>query len=617
MIKMQLILENAGWLCWLIPILGAIIAPVVNAKARPIVGWYATIIGLVSSALAFTLILETMNNGNIAIEKSFMWIPTISLQIGVLIDPLSVFMANIAAWIGTLILMYSNGYMSDKEDLGRYYFFMLLFIGSMIGLVLSSGFLQLYIFWELVGLCSFALIGFWYHKPSAARAGMKAFVVTRVADCFLLAGILLMYLNTGTFNFLAIKNMVEIGAITMPFLIVSMFMLIGAMGKSAQFPFHVWLPDAMEGPTPVSALIHAATMVNAGIFLISRVHLLFFNIDAWLLGVAYIGSFTAFIAATMALVNRDIKRILAYSTISQLGLLMAALGIGTHFGWFASQFHIMSHAIFKSLLFLCAGSVMHVVGTSDISRMGGLRKGLPITFAASLIGALALAGIPPFNGFWSKELILSSSLEAGSYVVFTLTILTSILTVAYSVRWISLIFFGKHRANSIAHIHESPWVMTIPLIILSGFTIFSGFFEKNFQFFMIGAEKIHMETSPVILQISLMIIVVGGLPTLLLYRQGADLRKKVTSKRLITILSNGYYIDKFYEIIFIRGLFNGCWSIFRKIDVKCIDGLNYALSEAATKSYNLLKKSQTGILQYNMAFIVAGMGVILIILLTR
>jgi len=608
---MSFILENAGWLSWVVPILGAVFTPAM-AKLRRIIGWYATAIGLASSAIASTLVLEALKDGSV--ERSFTWIEALNLKIGILIDPLSAFMANIAAWIGTLILVYSNGYMSDEKDLGRYYFFMLLFIGSMIGLVLANGFLQLYIFWELVGLCSYALIGFWYHKPAAARAGMKAFVVTRVGDCFLLAGILIIYIYTGTFNFLLIKKM--LGEVSMPLLTISIFILLGAMGKSAQFPLHIWLPDAMEGPTPVSALIHAATMVKAGVYLISRVHTLFSSIDAWLMAVAYIGSITAFIGATMALVSIDIKRILAYSTISQLGLLMSALGIGTGLGWFASQFHLMSHAIFKSLLFLCAGSVMHATGTTDITRMGGLRKDMPITFAASLIGAFALAGIPPLNGFWSKELILSSSLNAGNYTVFTFIFLTSILTVAYSVRWINLIFLGERRSGK-EHIHESPLVMIIPLIILSGFAIISGFLEKSFEHYMIGAEGIYEGSASSTFLISLAIIVSGGLPTALAYRLGEAKISNPLLKRLNAILSNGYYLDKFYDAMFIKGFINGCWNLFRKIEVNCIDGLNYALSEATLRCYNMIKRSQTGVLQYNMILIALGMIILLLIMLIR
>jgi len=404
----------AYWLSWIIPLFGSLLMPVLAKINRKLRDWTAFLLVSVSFFFAFSMLPDVYNgfSKDILVE----WVPFFNISFGVLVDPLSVFMASLVSFIGTLVLLYSVGYMAEEEDLTRYYFFMLLFIGSMIGLVMADNFVQLYIFWEVVGLCSYVLIGFWYKKPEAVRAGMKAFIVTRAGDLCLLIGILVLYLNTGEFNFLALKNQITMGLVGASLITTTILLFFGgAVGKSAQVPLFVWLPDAMEGPTTVSALIHAATMVKAGVYLVARIFTLFSSTSEYLLVVAVVGAVTAFMAATMALATFDIKRVLAYSTISQLGYMFLALGLGGSKGFFASQFHLMSHAFFKALLFLCAGAVIHNLGTRNMREMGGLRKHMPITFVTFLIGALSLSAIPPFNGFWSKDMILGTAYSHGGW----------------------------------------------------------------------------------------------------------------------------------------------------------------------------------------------------------
>jgi len=614
-----MIFQLAGWLSWLAPIFGAILIPIVARVNSKILGWYAVLVSSITAGITLSMIPAVVQLNGQPIVESVWWIEAIKLKAGVLIDPLSVFMANIASCVGTLIMLYAVGYMSREEGLPRFYFFNLLFIGGMIGLVLADNFLQMYIFWEIVGLCSYALIGFWYNKPSAARAGMKAFVVTRVGDVFLLAGILLLYLYTGTFDFLQARDVLQLGQLSLPTLAISLFVFLGAVGKSGQVPLHVWLPDAMEGPTPVSALIHAATMVKAGIYLVGRTYILFASVQGWLTAVAYTGAITALLAASMALVNTDLKRTLAYSTISQLGLIMATLGLGTQSGWFAGQFHVLSHALFKSLLFLCAGSVMHALGTTDMRLMGGLRKDMPITFLASLVGALSLAGFPPFNGFWSKELILGSVLEAGNYPVFILVVGASILTVAYSLRWITVIFL-RERSNYVknTHIHERQWAMLIPLLALGFLSIISGFSERIFSQFMGVHSSQEGSLQVMVLAVSLTILLTGSLATYLGYfKNGISSRRWIVTRPIERIISEGYYFDKVYSRVFVEGLFKSCFKIFKRIEVGRIDRFNYVLADSALSAYKGIRRIQTGILSYNMLLTLLGFLILLAFILWR
>lgn len=594
-------LPYAEWFVWLLPILGAGLIAIVGWFHKSLPKYIAIVIGAIAGIYAISmipLILTFPGLGVHHIELTIPWlvIPGVTISVGVLLDPLSVFMANIAILIGFLIIVYSMNYMAEEKSQTRYFALILLFIGSMTGLVLANNFLQLFIFWEVVGVCSYALIGFWYEKPEAARAGMKAFIVTRIGDVLLLIGILFMFTQTGSFNYILIQDAVELGLIGLSALsMISLFTFGGAIGKSAQFPLHVWLPDAMQGPTPVSALIHAATMVKAGIYLVGRTFFLFGSVEVWLNTIILIGSITAILAATMALVSTDLKGVLAYSTISQLGFIMAALGVGTTLGWYAGQAHVMSHAIFKALLFLCSGSVLHAVHTIDIKQMGGLRHKMPITFATSLIGVLALAGIFPFNGFWSKDLIFAATLHTNAMISLLLLWVTSIFTVAYSFRWIIMIFFGEPRNQEIVnHAHESPKLLTVPLIILSIAVILSAWLIPSQLLATYFEVHLHFELELIPILLSLSTLALGGIPAILVYKYHKPAPEVFSKNRVTgaiqTFWSNGYYFDRLYDLIFVRGTLRIFNAILSRVELGTIDRFHYVFAprvEAGSQKLDL------------------------------
>ena len=557
-------IPHAPWLSWIIPIVGSFLMPVLERLGKKIRDWSPFALSTASSIFTFSMIPDVYEG--YSCDMTIRWIPFFKLAFGVLIDPLSVFIASLVSFIGTLILLYSIEYMSEEEDLTRYYFFMLLFIGSMIGLVMADNLLQLYIFWEVVGLCSYALIGFWYKRAEAVRAGMKAFIVTRIGDVCLLIGILTLYLNSGEFSFLAIKNLAVAGLLDASLITdVTILMFGGAVGKSAQIPLFVWLPDAMEGPTTVSALIHAATMVKAGVYLTARMATVFLLQDSYLPIIAFVGAVTAFMAATMALATFDIKRVLAYSTISQLGYMFMALGIGGSKGWLASQFHLMSHAFFKALLFLCAGVIIHTLGTRDMRKMGGLWKRMPVTFVTFIVGALSLSSIPPFNGFWSKEMILESAYTRGGcfgYLIFFAGVATAAVTVAYTIRMASLVFLGNESEfikETKRKTHEAPKVMLAPLIILASACVISGFLQdpifESLSQVIAGKAVFEIRIEPLIY--SFMSLLIGGLPAYLIYVKKILSPQEITKGRIASTLyralSKGYYFDDFYDFIFVKG----------------------------------------------------------------
>ncbi|HLE64757.1 MAG TPA: NADH-quinone oxidoreductase subunit L, partial [Candidatus Bathyarchaeia archaeon] len=396
---------------WTIPLAAVPLIPFVGRVSSKARNYFAVAVSLVTALVAVSLLFTSP----LPRESSFPWLRAYGFNLEVRVDGLSIFLALVVNLLGALIVLYSLGYIGKQPGLDRYYALILLFIGSMTGLVMAGNFLQLYIFWELVGICSSFLIAFWYDRPQAVRAGLKAFIVTRVGDIGLLFGLVYLYTSTGSVSFSALETLAGNGSIPSAVITVSgLLIFAGAMGKSALFPLQVWLPDAMEGPTTVSALIHAATMVNAGVYLVARTYPIFSADPTWLATIGTVGIASALFAAPLAIATVDFKRVLAYSTISQLGLMFAALGLGSSQGWFSSQFHLLSQGAFKALGFLSAGSVIHVLGTRDMEQMGGLRSQMPLTFIAFAFSTFALAGVPPFIGFWSKDLILTASLESGS-----------------------------------------------------------------------------------------------------------------------------------------------------------------------------------------------------------
>ncbi len=473
-----------------VPLLGAIINGLIGKRmGRQFVG--AVAVGAMAVAFVLSLLVAhgLVTSGSGVDADLWSWIPmgeNYTAPAGVLVDPLSTVMILIVTGVGLLIHTYSLGYMGHDADYSRYFAYLNLFAASMLTLVLANNFLLMFVGWEGVGLCSYLLIGFWYEREAAAAAGKKAFIINRVGDFGFVLGILLLFTIFGTVKFgdvsataqaLHQQGILTTGLAT----IITLLLFLGATGKSAQLPLWVWLPDAMEGPTPVSALIHAATMVTAGVYMIARANALFALAPFTGAVVAIVGAVTALFAATIALTQYDLKRVLAYSTISQLGLMFLAVGVGAYT---AGIFHLMTHAFFKGLLFLGAGSIMHALGNKiDLREMGQLKRFMPQTFFTFWIGWLAIAGVPPFAGFWSKDEILADALNRGTHywwasggVLYALGLATSLLTAFYMSRAFYLAFFSDKRmdAHTEEHVHESPASMTLPLWVLAGLSVVGG-----------------------------------------------------------------------------------------------------------------------------------------------
>ena len=442
-----------------------------------------TVLSYITAAGFFTAQRTAEGLLPVATPWNFRWLPfteSLHIDMGIMLDPISVMMLVVISTVSLMVHIYSFGYMKGERGFQRYYAFLSLFTFSMLGLVVATNIFQMYVFWELVGVSSYLLIGFYYTKPEAIAASKKAFIVTRFADLGFLIGILIYGYYMQTFTFTPSEEQLMKAGVVLPWALGLMF--VGGAGKSAMFPLHIWLPDAMEGPTPVSALIHAATMVVAGVYLVARMFPLFIGFAPETLHwVAYIGMFTAFYAATVACVQSDIKRVLAFSTISQIGFMMVALGVCTSLdphegglGYMASMFHLFTHAMFKALLFLGAGCVIHAVHSNEMSFMGGLRKYMPFTHITFLIACLAIAGIPPFSGFFSKDEILTACFRFSPVAGVIMTVIAG-MTAFYMFRLYYCIFWGKTNDNYAHHIpHESPAVMTLPLVILAAITVVAG-----------------------------------------------------------------------------------------------------------------------------------------------
>lgn len=544
----------AEWLVWALPFI-SIPFVLMLSRWRKVRDWFAAVIIGITFLLALSLLFD-VQSGTI-INSSIPWLSAYGFTVTAHVDGLAAFLVVVVNALGFLIVVYSQGYMGHEKGLPRYYSLVLLFIGAMTGLVIAGNFLQLYIFWEIVGICSAFLIAFWYDKPEAVRAGLKAFLVTRVGDAALLIGFIWLYTTTGSVDFQKLGTMASQGFIPASLLTTTgILVLIGAMGKSAQVPLHVWLPDAMEGPTTVSALIHAATMVNAGVYLVARTYPIFASSPTWLTTVGWVGIISALLAASIATVTMDIKRVLAYSTISQLGLMFAALGTGTQGGWFASQFHLMSQGFFKALGFLAAGSIIHMLGTRNMAEMGGLRKRMPLTFIAFLFSTLALAGVPPFVGFWSKDLIITELSLANMNVQAMLVLVVSMLTAYYMFRALFKVFFGPESPMAREkNLHEAPTVITVPLMILSAAVVVLGFTE-NWAAGLLGVKEQLVFVLPII-GASIVAIIVGFTPSYLVFY--ADKLNPQTFLKTHPGLSSlretmlaGYGIDSLYLAVFVK-----------------------------------------------------------------
>jgi NADH-quinone oxidoreductase subunit L len=566
-----------------------------------------------------------------------------NLEIGVLVDPLTAVMLVVVTTVGSCVQIYSLGYMHGDPRFSRFFSYLSLFLFSMLGLVLANNFFMIFIFWELVGLTSYLLIGFWFEKKSAADAGKKAFITTRIGDLGFIVGLLLIGTYCGTFNYHDVFREISGGAIPPELLVIAgVGVFCGAIGKSAQFPLHVWLPDAMEGPTPVSALIHAATMVAAGVYLVARAMDLFVASADAAYFVAWIGLITSFIAATIALTQNDIKRVLAYSTVSQLGYMIMALGLygfdtahGHHSpGYYAGTFHLMTHAFFKGLLFLGAGSVIHAVHTNDIQEMGGLLKKMPKTGWTFLIASASIAGIFPLAGFWSKDEIVAATLGHPFFMVVTLLI--AFMTAFYMWRLCFLTFFGKPRdEHRYEHAHESPNNMTWPLVFLGALAVGAGWvgtpWTPGFSQFAFHGEPYHPHANWSLMLISTAVAVSGIVLAWLVYYKRAISADKIANavKPLYIGSFNKWYFDEIYDFILIRpimastrflwnfdkwiidGLVNGTawftvfWSEMKQLfDTYVVDGAVNGSGWLVRNFGQVLRLLQTGGVQFYALFII-------------
>ena len=514
-------------------------------------------------------------------ESQMTWfsVGNFDFRLGLLIDGLSSMMLVVVTLVSFLVQLYSISYMHDHKRFGRYFAYVNLFTFSMLILVVANDMLQFFVGWELVGLCSYLLIGFDFERDAAGYAARKAFLTTKVGDCGIYVGLLIIFNYFGTFNIPSlhqnIQNASAMGYQNWVLFAVPALLFFGAMGKSAQFPLHVWLPDAMEGPTPASALIHAATMVAAGIFMVARVFFLFEVSPMAMDLVAWVGVITAVFAATMGVVSSDIKRVLAFSTVSQLGFMMTALGCG---GYAAGMFHLTTHAGFKALLFLCAGSVIHAVHTNDMWKMGGLKTAMPITFAAYSIGTLAISGFPFLSGFYSKEEVLAAAYSHNT-VIFALLSFAALLTSFYMFRSLFLTFFGTPRdKHAFQHAHESPPLMTIPLIILSIISVFAGFalyYHGNLSHWISWGAHGHGEAhhpSPVVLYSSLSAFGLGLFGAFWVYMSRPPKAEALGAAFALPhkILSNRYYVDEAY-LWFIAKIYYPVSNWFAKTDYDLVD----------------------------------------------
>jgi len=600
-------------------VLLGLVAPL-RRSGRPAAWVSITGIGA-SFGAAFTLLLRFQARPE-PMTYEFLWAPLTqfpAIRFGVLLDGLSVPMLVVVSLVALLVQIYSLGYMSEERpgSLGRYYTFHSLFSMAMLGLVAAHNTLQTYFFWELVGLGSYLLIGFWYEKPEASRAAMKAFWTTRLGDVGFALGLIFLWTAGGSFVFAELFQRADSGELSGTFLTLGVAgLFLGAMGKSAQFPLHIWLPDAMEGPTPVSALIHAATMVAAGVYLMARISPLLGHtpeVAAWVLG---LGVFTAFLAATMALVARDVKRILAFSTISQLGYMMAAVGAA---GTIASIFHLTTHAFFKALLFLAAGSVIHAVRTNDIFEMGRLWRRLPITGLYFLIGGLALAGVFPLSGFFSKDEILIVLWDGGHTVSFWTLLVTAALTAFYMFRAFFVIFFGEREFKGNAH--ESPLVMTAPMGVLALLAVVGGALGPALarlleQSISVSGhhEASHTGAAALIPYLGTGAAVVGIMIAWLGYQLRAFRPEAVRAAAgpLATLLERRYFVDEVF-LFFYRVLYLGLGSVIGWIDRYVIDGLVNLVSWATWQIAGRLRAVQTGRTQD--ALYAIAIGFLLLVLL--
>lgn len=674
-----------AWLVWILPFVGASLMPAIAKAGKRVRDYAAVGFALASAISAVTLLPLGLHGGQI--HSQINWIPMLNVHAGTLADSLSILMANIVAWISFLIFIYSIGYMHGDRNLTRYWFFMLFFIGSMQLIVLSDNLLMVFFGWEGVGLASFALISFWYHDrkkdfvgtpghyaggiqmwASPSHAGLKAFLMTKAGDIMMLSGMFLIFGYAGTFGFTELlQDQSWATEMANNNLLVPAAVLIfgGAIGKSAQFPLNEWLLEAMTGPTPVSALIHAATMVKAGVFLVARIGPLFFAVSAlnssqFFEVIAWVGAITAFLLATQALVNPEIKKVLAYSTGSQIGLMMMALGVAglsSSFvdGYTSGFFHLMSHAMFKASLFMGAGAVLHAVGSRFMTDMGGLRGKMKMTFLFMMMAGLSLAAAPFItSGFWSKDAIIASVLESGyqySWALFAIAIMVSFMTAFYTFRMLGMTFFGNkskfiQENESTHHVHEVGAVMWVPFAILAiasiavgliGFAfehqlheMFTLYLENSFGIHsasLVGHDVLPQASSgfepfeglnPIAVTASVGAFALGAILGGLVYMKNVIspeiVSKSVVSRAIWKFFYNRWYLNTalyWGAVIGPLAIYRIVWRYFEST---IIDGINPGLQGTMTYFSKVIKAGQTGITQTYLFVFAAGVMIIIMLL---
>jgi NADH-quinone oxidoreductase subunit L len=621
------------WLIPVFPLIGFLINGFYGKRLpKNVVGAVgAGAVGL-SFALTVSIFLEFLKLPEAArpvevVVYNWMAAGTFSVPIGFLVDPLALIMLLVVSGVSFLIHIYSVGYMHDDPGYPRYFAYLNLFVFFMLILVGANNFLMMFVGWEGVGLCSYLLIGFWYEKKSASDAGKKAFVVNRIGDFGFLLGIFLIFWTFSSLNFLEVFGLAKeypVGSGVMT--AATLLLFLGATGKSAQIPLYTWLPDAMEGPTPVSALIHAATMVTAGVYMVARCSALFAVAPTSLTVVATIGALTAIFAATMGMAQFDIKRVLAYSTVSQLGYMFLACGVGAYV---AGIFHLMTHAFFKALLFLGAGSISHALsGELDMRRMGAMKDKIPITYKTFLIATLAIAGIFPFAGFFSKDEILFHALVDGNYLYWGIGTAAAFITAFYMFRAVYMVFYGESRVDPHVahHIHESPPVMTIPLMILAFLSLVGGFvgfpiIEGAHRFKEFLSPSItpvgHGAHPPVSLELGLMafsmaVAGIGIYTAYKLYMARPELPGWLAEKFRVPydLIYNKYYVDEIYDTIVVEPIKSGSTLLWTKVDDKVVDGaVNGSAGTVAWLSAHL-RRLETGFVQNYALAIVLGVTLV-------
>ena len=619
----------------LLPFLSFILIGLLGTKLRPVVaGASGTVVTGIVALLSYWTAFSYFSAGRDAsgvypaqMPWNFEWLPfggSLQIDLGILLDPISVMMLVVISTVSFMFHIYSFGYMKGERGFQRYYAFLSLFTMSMLGLVVATNIFQMYIFWELVGVSSYLLIGFYYTKPEAVAASKKAFIVTRFADLGFLIGILIYGFYTGTFSFTPDAPALGLAKTMLPLALGLMF--IGGAGKSAMFPLHIWLPDAMEGPTPVSALIHAATMVVAGVYLVARMFPLFIGYAPEVLHIiAYVGAFTALYAAVVACVQTDIKRVLAFSTISQIGFMMVALGVCTSsdphaggLGYMASMFHLFTHAMFKALLFLGAGCIIHAVHSNEMSAMGGLRKYMPVTHVTFLVACLAIAGIWPLSGFFSKDEILTACFRFSPVMGTVMTFIAG-LTAFYMFRLYYNIFWGKeNRELHAEHTpHEAPKTMTVPLIFLAIVTLFAGWIPFG-EFVSSNGQAYHIHIDWSVAAVSLCVAVAGiGIATWMYFREDRKVADGLAARfsGLHRAAYHRFYIDEIYQFVTHRIIFACVSTPIAWFDRHVVDGFMNLLAKGTEGTSWAIRAVQSGNVQKYCIWFLGGVICLVLILI--